>query len=821
MVDVHAKITKLRAALLARITKADHYEFFQQEVNPDVVPDYRKYIKKPMAYSTIRERLKAGEFYGDSEDAATLSRFGAAMVLVCENAMACASMSPPSPFHSASSSTNARTACSASTHMRAFASQDNDDESPYYREAKRLKKETESGLRTLSKRAAALRTAHSAHLAQTAAPATSDAPRTIAPVRKKRAKRERGPRPNRVRPRRSGGNGSSSSHSSSAKHSRPLASLKSELEALRAAAASSNEAAKKAVAGVAGVMVQAQATILSRSIASLQTVLRRIEKCDHYAFFADPVDTTLALDYLTVVREPMDFSTMRKRLLVGEYSPAPHGRGIEALERDVELIASNCMAYNPPESEFYKQAANLRPHSARVIAAYRERVLRVSGGNPSTLPSHAARAVAAAEALTAKAEEDAAAVRDAERRLANMEALELASGDRKAAAAAAAAEAAAAAMAAAAREAAEIHELAKWWVGLDREYFCCSESQRRVLVKLGAGAPATCEALLAVPPIGASYELRWALEDRSAKHRAALHSALATPLFDGYDTTRFLEMHQDHTEGASLDVAVLSSLSKLGGVEGDHPLSRATFRFANVDDAEMLARVNTVNRMLYSASDDFEERLRAKNDFFIVVEEELPGGKGRQITAFVNYYFMWLQVRTTYTGCIVQAHPFSSAPRRAYTLTHLPSHPHVLDPPSSARAHALSLLSLSRSLSQPKPTEPSACALNVSSAAACFDDTSRDRRAVTQKVVYVATIQAVRPKSHPGLVVGGSRSKNGLTRYASPRAGTVLLALTFAHAQSEGMSFAFLDATDGEFRYQLLCVFRRSFRASAASQPCR
>lgn len=122
MVDVHAKITELRAALLARITKADHYEFFQQEVNPDVVPDYRKYIKKPMAYSTIRERLKAGEFYGDSEDAATLSRFGAAMVLVCENAMACASMSPPSPFHFASSSTNARTACSASTHMRAFAS---------------------------------------------------------------------------------------------------------------------------------------------------------------------------------------------------------------------------------------------------------------------------------------------------------------------------------------------------------------------------------------------------------------------------------------------------------------------------------------------------------------------------------------------------------------------------------------------------------------------------------------------------------------------------------------------------------------------------
>ena len=470
-----------------------------------------------------------------------------------------------------------------------------------------------------------------------------------------------------MRPGRGGGSGgSNTSSTSSAKQSHRLASLKSELEALRAAAAASNEAAKKAEAGMAGVMVQAQATILSRSIASLQTVLRRIEKCDHYAFFADPVDTTLALDYLTVVREPMDFSTMRKRLLAGEYSPAPHGRGIEALERDVELIASNCMAFNPPETEFYKQAANLRPNSARIIAAYRERVLRVSGGNPSTLPSHAARAVAAAEALTAKAEDDAAAVRDAERRWANMEALEAVSGDRKAAAAVAAAEAAAAATAAAAREAAELHELAKWWVGLDREYFCCSESQRRALAKLAGGASATSEALLAVPPIGASYELRWALEDRSAQHRAALRSARATPLFDGYDTTRFLEMHQDHTEGASLDVAVLSSLSQLGGEESDHPLSRATFRFANVDDAEMLARVNTVNRTLYSVSDDFEERLRAKNDFFIVVEEELPGGKGRQITAFVNYYFMWLQVRARHG---MHCSPSSLRSRRAHALT--------------------------------------------------------------------------------------------------------------------------------------------------------
>lgn len=594
------KIRVLRSKLLSRLRFKDHYEFFEAPVNPLEVPDYAGVIHDPRDYGTMTTRLEAGEYDADLPN--SKGTFARDLLLVCDNAM-----------------------------------EYNDDESMYYREAQRLKKETKAGLRTLFKRIAEVHAANPPPVAAASSSAAAGGAKTSGRRRRVRV------RARRSRAKRGGGGGTKLPSGSRKGRGANVAQLKEELKALRAAAAASKAAAVAKAAQVQGMMVQAHATIRTRSIASLQTLLRRIEKNDHYAFFADPVDTTVAIDYLTVVREPMDFSTMRRRLLAGEYSPAPHGRGIEAMERDVALICSNCMAYNPPTTEFHREAKLLIPHAEHVFKAYRDRVLRVSGGKPS-LPSSAARMVVASDELAAAADADDAAVQDAERRLDNMQALELASSDRRVVAAAAAASAAAAANAAAAREAEEAHELARWWVDLDREYFCCSENQRRALLKLASkGTAAANDALLSVPPVGAPYELRWALEDRSAKHRVALQNSFVTPIFDGYDTARFLEIHQDHTEGASLDVAVLSSLADLGD-EDDHPLSRATFRFADIDDAEALASVNTVNKTLYNNAADFEERLRAKNDFFIVIEEELANGKGRQITAFVNYYFMWFQV---------------------------------------------------------------------------------------------------------------------------------------------------------------------------------
>lgn len=122
--------------------------------------------------------------------------------------------------------------------------------------------------------------------------------------------------------------------------------------------------------------------------ARLEDVLKKLTKLDEYDFFVEPVDVTLVRpptalhfsslrpwsvlrplparftfcrapllaqvpDYPTLVANPMDFRTMRQRLAAGMYL------SFDAFAADFVLIATNAMAYNPEETIFYKQAANM------------------------------------------------------------------------------------------------------------------------------------------------------------------------------------------------------------------------------------------------------------------------------------------------------------------------------------------------------------------------------------------------------------------------------------------------------------------------------
>lgn len=49
-------------------------------------------------------------------------------------------------------------------------------------------------------------------------------------------------------------------------------------------------------------------------------------------------------DYVTVVTDPMDFSTMKQKLEDCEYID------VDDLEADFNLMLSNCMAYNSKET---------------------------------------------------------------------------------------------------------------------------------------------------------------------------------------------------------------------------------------------------------------------------------------------------------------------------------------------------------------------------------------------------------------------------------------------------------------------------------------
>ena len=89
---------------------------------------------------------------------------------------------------------------------------------------------------------------------------------------------------------------------------------------------------------------------------SLQGVLTKtlgeLSKLDKHNIFAAPVPADTP-NYYTMIKRPMDLSTMRRSL--GERGYAT----LRAMQDDFELMLRNCMTYNQPETIFYKEAQRL------------------------------------------------------------------------------------------------------------------------------------------------------------------------------------------------------------------------------------------------------------------------------------------------------------------------------------------------------------------------------------------------------------------------------------------------------------------------------
>ncbi|KAJ2959121.1 hypothetical protein NQZ79_g5409 [Umbelopsis isabellina] len=104
----------------------------------------------------------------------------------------------------------------------------------------------------------------------------------------------------------------------------------------------------------------------------LKTICSRLldtfVKRDAYGFFLEPVDTTLVLDYLKVIKQPMDLSTMRKKLENNEYPD------MDAFKKDFQLICSNAKIYNAPDTLYWKNADKLEGYGVRAIDREAERV---------------------------------------------------------------------------------------------------------------------------------------------------------------------------------------------------------------------------------------------------------------------------------------------------------------------------------------------------------------------------------------------------------------------------------------------------------------
>ncbi|XP_076304104.1 peregrin-like isoform X2 [Tachypleus tridentatus] len=100
----------------------------------------------------------------------------------------------------------------------------------------------------------------------------------------------------------------------------------------------------------------------------LNEILDQLKAKDIASIFAEPVDVKEVPDYLDVIKHPMDFSTMSKKINDHQYS------NFSDFEADFHLIINNCLMYNAKDTIFYKAAQKLREQGGAILRHAQRRV---------------------------------------------------------------------------------------------------------------------------------------------------------------------------------------------------------------------------------------------------------------------------------------------------------------------------------------------------------------------------------------------------------------------------------------------------------------
>uniref|UniRef100_A0A8C4ZMK8 Bromodomain-containing protein 9 n=1 Tax=Gadus morhua TaxID=8049 RepID=A0A8C4ZMK8_GADMO len=85
----------------------------------------------------------------------------------------------------------------------------------------------------------------------------------------------------------------------------------------------------------------------------LEHFQRQLQRKDQHGFFAFPVTDAIAPGYSTIIKHPMDFSTMKDKIFANEYTT------MTEFKADFKLMCDNAMVYNRPETVYYKAAKKL------------------------------------------------------------------------------------------------------------------------------------------------------------------------------------------------------------------------------------------------------------------------------------------------------------------------------------------------------------------------------------------------------------------------------------------------------------------------------
>lgn len=96
-------------------------------------------------------------------------------------------------------------------------------------------------------------------------------------------------------------------------------------------------------------------------------LLKQLRLKDEYGFFLEPVDPLQVPEYRDVIKRPMDFGTMAKKVTAKQYPT------FQAFQDDVDLICSNCKLFNPPDTLYWRSADRIEKMAPKLIAKENEK----------------------------------------------------------------------------------------------------------------------------------------------------------------------------------------------------------------------------------------------------------------------------------------------------------------------------------------------------------------------------------------------------------------------------------------------------------------
>ncbi|XP_061670667.1 bromodomain-containing protein 7 isoform X5 [Syngnathoides biaculeatus] len=115
---------------------------------------------------------------------------------------------------------------------------------------------------------------------------------------------------------------------------------------------------------------------------ALNQLIRQLQRKDPSAFFTFPVTDLIAPGYSTIIKQPMDFSTMKDKVKKECYVT------LDELKADFRTMCENAMVYNKPETIYHKAARKLLHSGMKILSKERLESLKqsiefMSGLDPS------------------------------------------------------------------------------------------------------------------------------------------------------------------------------------------------------------------------------------------------------------------------------------------------------------------------------------------------------------------------------------------------------------------------------------------------------